>query len=275
MAQWSFRLQQEESQSISAHFITLTYATHSIPFSRNGKLDLRKRDLQLFFKRLRKAHKRAARIQNNSGGKRNSRNKVQKFDYSKPIKYYAVGEYGGKYRRPHYHIILFNANIELIQPAWTNPETGKHIGNIFYGSVTSESVGYTLKYMSKNKNTYMSKNDDRQKEFALMSKGLGINYVNPRSIKYHHAKIDRTFVTLHGGVKVAMPRYYRDKIFNEKQKEEARQFFQQKHAERILNQFYNLSPAEFHRVHRDLQEAIKHSDIRIKKAAMKGKTQNF
>ena len=28
-----------------------------------------------------------------------------------PLKYYAVGEYGGQTKRPHYHIVIFNADL--------------------------------------------------------------------------------------------------------------------------------------------------------------------
>lgn len=137
---WSFRLMQEDKQSLSSHFLTLTYDTSKVPISKNGFMELSKRDLQLFFKRLRKKHKAEV-----------------------PIKYYAVGEYGGKTKRPHYHIILFNAELSTIQSAWNN-------GQIHYGAVTGASVGYTLKYMMKPPSRPMHKNDDRTREFSLMSK---------------------------------------------------------------------------------------------------------
>lgn len=144
---WSFRLMQEEKNSISAHFITLTYDTNHVHITPNGFMGLKKRDLQLFFKRLRKAHAKDLAF----GGKR--------------IKYYACGEYGGRTLRPHYHVILFNAKCELIQGAW-------QLGSVHYGKVSGASVGYTLKYISKPSKIPMHRNDDRLKEFALMSKGL-------------------------------------------------------------------------------------------------------
>lgn len=139
---WSFRLMQEEKISESARFLTLTYATEHVPITDKGNLTLRKADVQKFLKRLRK---------------RQSGNNVSN------IKYYAVGEYGGRTKRPHYHIIMFNAKLELIQPSWD-------LGSIFYGDVTGASVGYTLKYMSKQKRKKHDRSDDREPEFALMSK---------------------------------------------------------------------------------------------------------
>lgn len=150
---WSFRLLQEDKVSISSLFITLTYDTLHVPITCNGFMALKKRDLQLFFKRLRKANLASMHKTGEYG--------------SLPIKYYAAGEYGGRTKRPHYHIILFNAKLELIQEAWK-------LGQVHYGKVSGASVGYTLKYMCKPKTIPMHRNDDRQPEFSLMSKSWGL-----------------------------------------------------------------------------------------------------
>lgn len=145
---WSFRLMQERNHSLTANFITLTYDTKHVPITRNGFMSLSKRDLQLFFKRLRKISVRSVRI-----------------------KYYAVGEYGGRSFRPHYHLILFNADIRLIQQAWSID--GSPIGSVHYGNddgVCEKSVGYALKYMTKRARIPLHQNDDRLPEFSLMSK---------------------------------------------------------------------------------------------------------
>lgn len=187
VSSWSFRLLQEENQSTSALFLTLTYDTKHVPITENGFMSLSKRDPQLFMKRLRKVH-------------------------SQPLKYYLCGEYGGKTNRPHYHIILFNARIDLIQAAW-------QLGSIHYGKVSGASVGYTLKYMTKGKKIPMHKNDDRQPEFALMSKKIGISYLSPSKIKWHHADLqNRMYVNIGGGKKATMPRYFKDKIYTEEQR---------------------------------------------------------
>lgn len=273
MAGWSFRLQQELKQSSSAHFITLTYATSFVPITNQGRLGLRKRHLQLFFKRLRKAQQSTNRIKEYTRYNYNPQN-FRSNNKRKPIKYYAVGEYGGRYHRPHYHIILFNADVELIQDAWKDPDTGKHIGKVHYGEVTELSIGYTLKYMSKFKKTYLSKNDDRIPEFALMSKKLGISYINKQTIKYHNSSVKHAAVVLEGGVKVALPRYFRDKIYSEEMKEKVRNYHQEQHMEKLL-QTWSLSPLQFHKRHAAMVQAIKNADKRLHNMAMKGKTANF
>jgi len=182
---------QQDKISTSSHFITLTYDTQKVPISPLGFMSLDKRDVQLFFKRLRFAH---------NGSERSA------------IKYYLAGEYGGKTHRPHYHAIIFNAEIQHIQPAWDK-------GQIHYGTVGGASIGYTLKYMCKQQSTIWY--GDRTHEFSLMSKGLGANYLTPGMEKWHKADIEnRMYVPLEDGRKIAMPRYYKDKLYDEDEREQ-------------------------------------------------------
>lgn len=227
---WSFRLMQEYKHCNSAHFITLTYDTQHVPITPHGFMGLNKRHLQLFFKRLRKAH-------------------VRTDQYDLPIKYYAVGEYGTARKRPHYHIILFNAKLELIQDAWTcttqkvkqykpkrrcvhkrvkpkkirSQDTdacncGKHMGHVHYGydqGVNEAEIGYTLAYMT-NPWKPLHQNDDRPPQFSLMSKGLGTKYLTPQMISWHLADLNnRMYLNIPDGKKVSMPRYYKEKIYDE------------------------------------------------------------
>lgn len=194
---WSFRLMQEckRHTTTSTHFITLTYDTDHVPISSGGFMSLSKDDIQKFFKRLRKSQ----RIEETKEGE----------DHAK-IKYFLAGEYGGRTKRPHYHIILFNARINLLQSAW-------NLGSIHYGSISGASVGYTLKYINKGKQ-YFHANDDRLPEFQLMSKRLGDNYITPATLAFHQSTNDRMYLTLEGGQKVSMSRYFKDKIFSEEQR---------------------------------------------------------
>lgn len=212
---WSFRLMQEDKKSITSYFITLTYDSKNIPISRAGFKDLSKRDVQLFFKRLRKIHdddpgKKTAISSDASFGSKKGASSVG----DRSIKYYAVGEYGGKTMRPHYHIILFNAKLELIQPAWDK-------GHVHYGYVTGASVGYTMKYISKPGKIPLHRNDDRQPEFALMSKGLGKDYLTPQICQWHKKDLlNRMYLNIEGGKKCSMPRYYKDRIYSLQERSE-------------------------------------------------------
>lgn len=190
---WSFRLLQEDKRALSSIFVTLTYDDKNVPFTQSGLMTLQKQDVQKFFKRLRK-------------------------NFSHPIKYYACGEYGTLNNRPHYHAIIFNASHEAIAKAW---KLNDHwIGDIHYGDVSGASVGYTLKYMCKPRKIPIDSFDDRSSEFALMSKGLGENYISKKSNKWHLADLEnRMYLPIEDGKKIAMPRYYKDKLYTQSERE--------------------------------------------------------
>lgn len=188
---WGFRLRKEEERAKSALFVTLTYDTKYIPITPKGFMTLDVRDVQKFFKRLRNSHT----------------------DEQYPIRYYVCGEYGSKRRRPHYHVILFNSDELSIAKAWIHPQDFRPLGHIDFGQVSGASISYTVKYINKGQWKPDHANDDRHPEFANMSKGLGSNYLTPTTIEHHRSNIDKAYVTLEDGLKIAMPRYYKDKIF--------------------------------------------------------------
>lgn len=176
---------KEAEVSTSALFITLTY--ENTPITKNGFMTLKKKDIQDFMKRLRKHHK-------------------------EKLVYYAAGEYGGDTNRPHYHIIMFNANMDTVNKAWK-------LGHIHFGEVSEASVGYCLKYISKTGSIPVHNRDDREKEFQLMSKGIGKNYLTEKMAKWHKKDlVNRFYVPLKDGKKIAMPRYYKDKLYTTHQK---------------------------------------------------------
>lgn len=194
---WSFRLMKEGERSETALFVTLTYDTKYVPLTKNGFMSLNKRHIQTFMKRLRKLSDRK-------------------------LKYYVCGEYGSKRDRPHYHMIIFNADAEKVEQAWSEYKAGfgyVSFGSIYIGEVNEASIGYTLKYMQKPGKIPKHSNDDRQKEFSLMSKGIGQNYLSDSINKWHkNDLLNRMYVPIKGGKKIAMPRYYKDKLYSETQK---------------------------------------------------------
>lgn len=180
-ADWSFRLSQELKVSSAAHFLTITYSDELVPRSDEGLQQVRKSDLQLFLKRLRKA----------SGDR---------------LRYYACAEYGTKTFRPHYHMILFNASSKLIN----NVQSIWKAGHIHVGSVTEASINYVTKYVINrvNDDVYAG----REPPFSIMSKrpGIGSNYVQTHA-GWH--KDDMRNYTQVKGEKRRLPRYLKDKIF--------------------------------------------------------------
>lgn len=200
--EWAVRLiAQCNATPFNAHFITLTYSTKFLPFQ-GGKPSLDPRDITLFLHRLRKMHQRAGNVEK--------------------VKYVLAGEYGGKLGRPHYHAIIFGAHMEHIIDAWKDVETGEHLGNIRFGSVSPASIKYTLKYLMKESDGEKVVNGSPFvhpiREFQRFSKGLGKDWMTENMIRWHKKDLfNRIYVPLNGA-KYPMPRYYKDRIYTAAEK---------------------------------------------------------
>lgn len=180
------RINEEMKISSSAWFVTLTYDEDNVIYGNNGKMTLYKKDLQDWFKRLRfHYHKK----------------------HKQRLRYYAVGEYGSKTHRPHYHAIIFNLNDEevetLVHSTW-----GKGFVKVL--PLTNGGVGYVLKYLSKQH----KKDDDKEPVFSLMSKGIGKNYITNIAIEFHNRTFDYCYYS-ENSYKKTLPRYYKKKIYSE------------------------------------------------------------
>lgn len=203
---WAFRILQEKKRSTSAHFVTLTYDDAHVPINDHMQLTLDRKEIPLYMKRLRKLHEKI---------------KTKK---SKPLKYYAVGEYGEEFERPHYHMILFNAQAELIPLAWAKEKTMLGMCQIGDKGVTAGGAKYLCEYLLT---ADTQDNRIREKPFSLMSKNLGDNYLTKEMKQWHLQRDGQTIVlpngtlektrtryyAIHEGYKISLPRYYRDKIF--------------------------------------------------------------
>lgn len=187
---WAFRLQQELREAKTAKFITLTYD------EKNNKGSLSKIDVQAFLKRFRQL--------------------CLKVDGLYQLRYYITGEYGSKTFRPHYHALLFNIPdvgqmklYELINSSWKK-------GSSYIGDVCDASIMYVAKYLLKGSIIP----EGCEEPFSLMSRkpGIGFNYVE--RMQDWHQDDQRFYAVKAGGEKVALPRYYKDKIFSKTDKEE-------------------------------------------------------
>lgn len=186
-AQWSFRLMQFEKRAANAAFLTLTYDNDHVPLSVNNLMTLVPAHLQAFWKRVRK-------------------------DNLQKLKYYAVGEYGGRTQRPHYHAIVFNFDsIDLFQKHW-------HFGFVDHGSCQGPSIQYVTNYVDKPRVVPAFARDDRVPEFSRMSKFLGVEYLSDAMIAWHKADLRRSFVVMPDGYRVPLPRYFKEKIYSEEER---------------------------------------------------------
>lgn len=180
LREWIFRMRQESLQHSCSHFVTLTYDPEHLPISKNGFMTLVKKDVQLFIRYLRRKQKQK-------------------------IRYLAVGEYGTINKRPHYHIILFNVRaLEYIYQSWPK-------GQIHVGTVTTESIAYTLEYLTVYEDP-LPEWKDIQPPFKLQSVGLGKNWIDNGGRKW--LEENKPIFMRNDGYKMGIPKYYRDKVFD-------------------------------------------------------------
>lgn len=195
--QWAIRCVHENQMHKESCFVTLTYRNENLKFN-FVRPTLYPRDLQLFFKKLRKKYN------------------------GKPIRYFACGEYGERYYRPHYHAIIFGHDFEdkkyhntendnktytssLLDDVWSH-------GNCLIGDVTFQSAAYVARYIMDKKLgrevTYY-KDHDIEPEFVRMSRrpGIGSTWID----KYEMDVFPQDKIILNGGVPSTVPRYYTER----------------------------------------------------------------
>lgn len=158
--EWSNRLMDEAMLWDRMCIVVLTYSNKDMPMgvrTKHGRYGtLRHRDVQLWLKKVRK------RL-----GKRK-------------IKYYVAGEYGGKTKRPHYHVIIYGMNglksrndRNIINQSW---EYGQVLWDVKRRPITKKAVAYVAQYVQKkmygeNGHYYMNRGIREPQNYG--SHGLG------------------------------------------------------------------------------------------------------
>lgn len=197
---WIYRLFNEQNSSKHSLFVTLTYDPANLPLMVNGNIEpyqkyigrksiedfcvtLNPRDLQLYFKRLRKA----LRIK---------------------LKFFACGEYGDLDGRPHYHFALFynDGEPELVEhyidSCWNK-------GYTTIDPLIQNRIEYLTKYITDK--VIYSKRDDRAVEyFNRCSKGLGIDGF---FFDEKHYGVGFKTTMLPNGTVIPIPRYFKRKYY--------------------------------------------------------------
>lgn len=178
---WAYRCTLESHLHKENCMVTLTYDDLHNPIS------LKRRDVQLFLKRLRKAHK----------------------DLN--IRYFGCGEYGGQTLRPHYHLILFGYKPKDLQyfkmsgghEVYLSGEI-EHLwgkGFITVTDVTMYTAKYSAKYLQKMQNVPSC----LKQPFTMMSLKPGIGYGSLSDVNF---ETDKIYVE---GRAYSLPRYFLSK----------------------------------------------------------------
>lgn len=192
--EWRVRL-EEELRSNFGYFTTLTISPEGIKeieektnlkWEENPN-EIATKGLRLFLERVRK-------------------------DTGKSIKHWCVTELGEKKDRIHLHGIFFGQkSAELIRKHWK-------YGFVFIGNYcNSRSVNYMTKYMLK-----VDIKHPLFKQIVLASAGIGSGYMDRLDYlwqKQNYKNIEVATYTFRNGTKMAMPKYYKNKIFTEKERE--------------------------------------------------------
>lgn len=237
---WYVRLSVELLVSSSAYFVTLTYDDSFLNFV-DGVPVVSRRDCQTFFKRLRK------RIE------------------PEKIRYFLCSEYGPSTLRPHYHCVIFNFPInldayEIINESWKK-------GFVSVSTVTSARLNYLSKYVVCGyilPDVYKSK---QFRPFSLQSRqpGIGCSYLSARNIDRHRALLQTTLPI--DGVQKPLPRYYRDRIFNDDEKRVISELSRSSIASALFDYQrlnYNDNPLDVGQFDRAEQYNLQHSSKQIK-----------
>lgn len=135
-----------------------------------------------------------------------------RYKYKKSPRHWLITELGQtNTERIHLHGIIFTNKVEEIKKLW-------RYGNVWIGQYVNQK---TINYITK----YLTKTDLKHKEYrpkVLTSKGIGSYYIirneNSKRNKYNKEKT-RDYYLTETGHKVALPTYYRNKIYTDDEKE--------------------------------------------------------
>ena len=132
--------------------------------------------------------------------------------YKKSVRHWLITELGqNNTERLHIHGLLWtDVSNDIIEEIWK-------YGNIWIGDYVNErTINYIVKYLSKS--------DGVHKNYVpkmFVSKGIGLGYINSVNAKRNVFKDNNTNETYvnRKGFKFGLPVYYRNKIYNEDERE--------------------------------------------------------
>lgn len=189
-SEWAFRLQKEQRYASSSYFFTLTYADEHIPVNEKGFPSVSKDDIQRFMKRLRKMYSPTK------------------------IRYFITSEYGPTTLRPHYHGLIFGSPAGSVDDFYKDLDKAWRLGYVQSGTVTDASINYCAKYCITRHSTPAGSDPC----FSLSSRrpGLGAVYADKHGRDLERKLQDWSYLS--GGYRVRLPRYLRERIFDDAQR---------------------------------------------------------
>ena len=197
MSNWRNRLMYEwEYMSSEArqnsYFVTLTFDDKSLVLARSN--------LQTF--------------------KRKFIDRIRKKVGSSP-RHWIVSEYGEKFGRLHLHGLFFDVNFCIydLEKFWTH-------GLVDYSQMNENCIKYCTSYITKGNDDIIVPPEKIQRVFC--SPGIGKAYCDDKyNIRYHHPAdgVLNPIMQNSSQFLQAMPRYFKEKIFDEFEREDMTQQF--------------------------------------------------
>ena len=192
---WQVRLQEDIRVNKNAKFVTYTFS----------EVELQKLDNE---------------IKGLSGYDRDNeicRKAVRRYTerwrkkYGKTLRHWLVTELGHQNtERVHMHGIVWTDKVKDIEEIWK-------YGNVWIGDyVSAKTINYIVKYVNKADEVHKTYNSK-----VFTSKGIGREYIERRDSKRNKYKKEETIETYktREGVELALPIYYRNKIYNDEERE--------------------------------------------------------
>lgn len=197
--EWRLRLIQELKHDPKAHFVTLTISTENVQaltttvqekesiWGYSLDNELAKLSVKRFRERWRKHHRKSP-------------------------KHWLITELGQTATEHlHLHGFIWTAHPERIEQQW-------QYGFVFLGKYVGErSANYCVKYFLKSDNKHQS-----YKPIILASPGIGKHFaesVDAELAKYTGPESTREYAVTRTGHKIYLPKYYRNKLYTEEQRE--------------------------------------------------------
>lgn len=204
--EWQVRLNEEIKHSKNGVFVTLTFSDQAIAHYNSGI-----------------PKKVKGYTKDNEIATRAVRDFLERWraKFGTSVKHWLVTELGHKgTQNIHLHGIIWTDNPGAIRERWNS---GRHGANGFVwlstenkGFVNERTVNYIIKYVSKT--------DDKNPKFkgkVLVSPGIGNQFTKTKQFKKlkYNKKGTKEYYKTPSGLKVALPIYYRNKLYTEKERE--------------------------------------------------------
>lgn len=196
---WRIRLMEEvRNRNIEIKFVTLSYSNEELT-KLDKEIDITANGYE----------------RDNAIAKLSMRRFLERWrkKYKKSVKHWIVTELGQiNTERLHLHgLIWTNEDTKIISEVWK-------YGNVWIGDYVNEiTVNYIIKYIHKSDELHKY-----YKPIILTSAGIGNKYTerpDSKTNKYKKNKTNDKYTT-RNGLKLPLPTYYRNKIYNDDEREE-------------------------------------------------------